>query len=157
MTLEELIELVHERDVLVGERDDLDEKIRLIEARLSQVAGFANGQTSGTPKEAVHPSSPLGSLSVVPLPEGGFLSAFRSGTSVQASSHTDRVLAAIRASGGHLDYGVVARDLYGEDTVATRKRLRSILSALNQDGRISNVGRNQWQINVATAGGAAVT
>jgi hypothetical protein len=60
-------------------------------------------------------------------------------------SNTNRILSMIERN-PLLDYGQVSTEIYGADTVANRKRLRSLLSSLATNNRITNVGPNKWSV-----------
>lgn len=126
MTPQDIIELVHRRDRLVAERErlvgNIDREIETIDHELGRLtaSGNGNGSTSGSV-------------------------ASSSGTVGGSMTYTDKVLAIIERS-SVLDYGEVSKEVYGDDTEANRKRLRSLLSSLVQSDRIENAGRNEWRI-----------
>ena len=45
-----------------------------------------------------------------------------------------------------LDYGEVAKEVYGVDNEDSRGRLRSALSSLSHTNRIISAGRNRWRL-----------
>lgn len=138
MKAAEIIALVHERDALVEERarlvSDLDRKIAVIDAQLDglgQKSSSANRHTLTSNGQVVD-SLPMPRL-FVRVPADA------------ETRKTDQVLAMIEAN-PQLDYGEVCAAVYKEDTEATRKRLRSLLSSMVTANKIRNVGRNTWEV-----------
>lgn len=61
---------------------------------------------------------------------------------------SDALLSYIRGcTGGVIDYGEAALELYGEDTRATRQRVMSKLTRLQQSGRIERVAEGTWRVS----------
>ena len=63
-------------------------------------------------------------------------------------AYTVRILAIIRESKPSevMDYGKVAKQIYGEDSVLTRRRLCGIIYKLRSNKEIKKTGRNMWEI-----------
>jgi hypothetical protein len=127
MTAQEIIDLVHRRDHLVSERAEivahLDREIAEIDEQLDALNPASNGRAIRRPDHVSEPD----------------------GRTPRAGTNTEKVIAMIRRT-PTLDYGQVSLALYGEDTTATRKRLRSLLSSLNTNGWIRNVAMNTWEV-----------
>jgi O6-methylguanine-DNA--protein-cysteine methyltransferase len=129
-----IIDLVHKLDEIDAELEHLSERrADLIRDRAEidqQLERFANGTKGASPiVQATSTAATIGAL-----PESGNITA--------------RVLATVAAlpPGRPMDYGEVAKAIYGEDNENTRKKLRSTLATLQVRERIKNTGRNRWEV-----------
>jgi len=126
--------LIHERDTLTKQRDEVDQRIAAIDAEIDRA-------WQGT-----------GSISTAPTPTNGHAVSRDdddddddAAEAESSSSNLAKLVAMIRAS-PTLDYGHAAKVLYEEDNETTRKRIRSSLSYLSRRKRLRNLGKNQWEV-----------
>lgn len=120
--VEYVTSLVHKREELVREREllvaDLDRQIAKIDDEIERA--WQGSTANGRVVAAAEDTAP-------------------------ARGNVNKILAELARS-STLDYGELAEELYGEDNPTTRKRLRSSLQYLQAQGRVRNLGPNQWEV-----------